>query len=136
MITMRIINGYHRAWAIRYLREALVEYEKGLESQREDHSRSFMAAAVRKAQLALEHALGAPEYLEILVADALHSCTANQGATLRLLSTLASLANAFLQEQTAWSRDRILKVTWEALQGASVIIREITSERRLELELD
>jgi len=133
---MRAINDYNRIWAIRYLREALVEYHNGEKSQREEHSRSFMAAAVRKAQLALEHALGAPEYLEVLVADVLHTQTASQDPTLSLLSTLASLANILSQQQMTWTRDLILKITKEALQGASTVIREITSEIGLELEPD
>jgi len=126
---MRVISDYNRTWAIRYLREALVEYHNGRESQREDQSRSFMAAAVRKAQLALEHALGAPEYLEVLVADAVQTQTASHDPTLSLLLTLASLASIFSESQTTWTRDTILKITSEALRGASTIIQEITSER-------
>jgi len=126
---MRVISDYNRTWAIRYLREALVEYHNGRESQREDQSRSFMAAAVRKAQLALEHALGAPEYLEVLVADAVQTQTASHDPTLSLLLTLASLASIFSESHTTWTRDTILKITSEALRGASTIIQEITSER-------
>jgi len=133
---MRVINDYNRTWAIRYLREALAEYHNGKESQREDRSRSFMAAAVRKAQLALEHALGAPEYLEVLVADAVQTQTTSQDPTLSLLSTLASLANVLSESQITWTRDMILKITCEALRGASTIIQEITSERNLEVEPD
>jgi len=88
-----------------------------------------MAAAVRKAQLALEHALGAPEYLEALVADAAQTQTASHDPTLSLLLTLASLASIFSESQTTWTRDTILKITSEALRGASTIIQEITSER-------
>jgi len=95
-----------------------------------------MAAAVRKAQLALEHALGAPEYLEVLVADAVHTQTASRDPTLSLLSTLASLANILSQSRVTWTRDLILKITKEALQGALTIVQEITSERNLELEPD
>jgi len=95
-----------------------------------------MAAAVRKAQLALEHALGAPEYLEVLVADAVQTQTTSQDPTLSLLSTLASLANVLSESQITWTRDMILKITCEALRGASTIIQEITSERNLEVEPD
>jgi len=133
---MRVINDYNRTWAIRYLREALVEYHNGKGSQREDQSQYFMAAAVRKAQLALEHALGAPEYLEVLVADAVHTQTASRDPTLSLLSAFASLANILSQSRITWTRDLILKITREALQGALTIVQEITSEKNLELEPD
>ncbi len=133
---MSMINDYNRTWAIRYLREALVEYRNGKGSQREDQSRSFMAIAVRKAQLALEHAFGAPEYLEVLVANAIQSQATGQDPKLRLLSTLASVANILSESQTQWTRELILKITREALYGASTIIQEITSEKNIELELD
>jgi len=133
---MSVINDYNRTWAIRYLREALADYHKGKESQREAQSRSFMATAVRKAQLALEHAFGAPEYLEILVTDAIQSQATGQDPKLSLLSTLASVANILSEPQTTWSRDLILKITREALHSASTIIQEITSEKNIGLELD
>jgi len=95
-----------------------------------------MAVAVRKAQLALEHAFGAPEYLEALVADAVQTQTASQDPTLSLLSTLASLANILSESQIRWTRDLIFKITSEALRGASTIVQEITSEKNFELELD
>jgi len=133
---MRVVNDYNRTWAIRYLREALVEYHNGRRSQRDDQSQSLMAVAVRKAQLALEHAFGAPEYLEALVADAVQTQTASQDPTLSLLSTLASLANILSESQIRWTRDLIFKITSEALRGASTIIQEITSEKNLELEPD
>ena len=133
---MDVINDYNRTWAIRYLREALADYHKGKESQREDQSRSFMATATRKAQLALEHAFGAPEYLEILVADAIQSRATSQDPKVSLLSTLASVASILSESQTTWSRELILKITREALQGASTIIQNITSEKSIELEID
>jgi len=133
---MSVINDFNRTWAIRYLREALADYHKGKESQREDQSRSFMATATRKAQLALEHAFGAPEYLEILVADAIHSRATGQDSKVSLLSILASVANMLSESQTTWSRELILKITREALQGASTIIQDITSEKSIELEIE
>ncbi len=133
---MSVINDFNRTWAIRYLREALAEYHNGKESQREDQSRSFMATAVRKAQLALEHAFGAPEYLEMLVTDAIQSQATSQDPKLTLLSTLASVAKILSESQTAWTRELILKITGEALQGASTIIQEITSEKSIELAPD
>jgi len=133
---MSVVNDYNRTWAIRYLREALADYHKGKESQREEQSRSFMATAVRKAQLALEHAFGAPEYLEILVTDAIQSQATGQDPKLSLLSTLASVANILSESQATWSRELILKITREALHSASTIIQEITSEKNIELELD
>jgi len=95
-----------------------------------------MATAIRKAQLALEHAFGAPEYLEILVADAVRGRAAGQDHKVSLLSTLASVANILSESQTTWNRKLILKITREALQGASTIIQDITSEKSIELEID
>jgi len=133
---MDVINDYNKTWAIRYLREALADYHKGKETEREDQSRSLMATATRKAQLALEHAFGAPEYLEILVADAIQSRATGQDPKVSLLSTLASVANILSEPQTTWNRELILKITREALQGASTIIHDITSEKSIGLEID
>jgi len=133
---MSVINDYNRTWAIRYLREAFAEYHNGKESQREDQSRSFMAIAIRKAQLALQHAFGSPEYLELLVTDAIQSQAASQDPRLGLLSTLASVAKILSEPQIPWTKELILKVTREALHGASTIIEEITSHKNIELELD
>lgn len=114
------------------MREAFAEYNNAKKSQTEEQSRSFMAMAIRKTQLALQYSLGSPEYLELLVADAIQSQVTNHDPRLRLLSTLASIAKILLESQIPWKREITEKVATEAIQGASEIIREVTSEKNLE----
>jgi len=133
---MNIINDYDRIWAIRYLREAFAEYHNGSRTQDQNDERSLMAMAVRKAQLALQHAFGSPEYLELLIADAIQTRTTIEDPMLGLLSTLSLVAKNISEPQMLWSKGSILRVTKEILEGVSTIIREMTSTKNIEAVVD
>jgi hypothetical protein len=133
---MSLISDYSRTWAMRFLRETFVEYQKGKESQSEDQSRTFMTTAIRKAQLALEYAFESPEYFELIIADMTQNQPTSQNPKLKLLSTLTSITQAFSEPQMTLDRELILKITREVVQGVSAIIEEMTSERIAYSELN
>lgn len=126
---MDLISEYSKTWAVRHLREAYVEYCHGKESQDEDQSRAFMATAIRKAQLALEHVFESPEYFELVVINAIQSRMTDRDPKVALLSTLTSITQTLSEPQMPLSRETILRVATEALHGVSAIVEEMTSTR-------
>lgn len=126
---MDLISEYSKTWAVRHLREAYVEYCHGKESQDEDQSRAFMAAAIRKAQLAFEHVFESPEYFELVVIDAIQSRVTDRDPKVALLTTLISITQTLSEPQMPLSREMIFRVATEALHGVSAIVEEMTSTR-------
>ncbi|MBS7622657.1 MoaD/ThiS family protein [Candidatus Bathyarchaeota archaeon] len=59
-----------RAWALRYLREAKVDLSLTEELNTPESLLELVALALRKAQLAIQYAVGQPEYLELAVTQA------------------------------------------------------------------
>jgi len=95
-----------------------------------------MAMAIRKAQLALQHAFGSPDYVELLVADATQGQVIGLDPTVRLLSTIALIAKSLSDPQTLWTRERILEVAKAILQTAATIIQDMTPGKNMDLQLD
>jgi len=126
---VKMISEYNRIWANRYLREALADYDTGSKAGDENQSRMAMAKAIRKTQLALEHLFESPAYLELMIADSLQSHTDAQNPKLRLLSTLASISQAFSEPDIRLSREQISRITKEALQVTSTIMREMAFDK-------
>jgi len=123
---MPLINGYHKGWALRYLREAKAELTAA--QKMPFQASSLILEAVRKAQAAVYYSLGDPASVEVIVHLTMQKKQLVEDPVLRCLVEMErTVQRVAMTPET--DRNMALKQADELIQIASDIVTLFTGEK-------
>jgi len=123
-----ICDEYRRAWAVRYSREAGVDLALARQAVSISSVRDLSTIALRKAQLAIQYALGQPEYLDVLVSEVLLGRTSSREPLLSLLLKIRAAMRDISDPQSLLNKETIVAVTETIVNASTAVIEAITGE--------
>jgi len=123
-----ICDEYRRAWAVRYSREAGVDLALARQAVSIASVRDLSTIALRKAQLAIQYALGQPEYLDVLVSEVLLGRTSSREPLLSLLLKIRAAMHDISDPQSLLNKETIVAVTETIVNASTAVIEAITGE--------
>ncbi len=123
-----ICDEYRRAWAVRYSREAGVDLALARQAVSIASVRDLSTIALRKAQLAIQYALGQPEYLDVLVSEVLLGRTSSREPLLSLLLKIRAAMRDISDPQSLLNKETIVAVTETIVNASTAVIEAILGE--------
>jgi len=123
-----ICDEYRRAWALRYTREAGVDLALARQAVSIASVRDLSTIALRKAQLAIQYALGQPEYLDILVSEVLLGRTSSREPLLSLLLKIKAAVRDISDPQSPLNKETIVAVTETIVNASTDVIEAVIGE--------
>jgi len=127
------VGDYERSWAVRNLREAMVNLSIARERAEILAVKHFSAIAMRKAQLAIQYVLGEPGHLDAVVTEAFLGRPIVQEPVLDLLAAIRAAIGRVSDPQSPFEKESVLKVA-EVIFNASSSIVEAAIGQRLKLD--
>jgi len=123
-----ICDEYRRAWALRYTREAGVDLALARQAVSIASVRDLSTIALRKAQLAIQYALGQPEYLDVLVSEVLLGRTSSREPLLSLLLKIKAAVRDISDPQSPLDKETIVAVTETIVNASTDVIEAVIGE--------
>lgn len=123
------IDEAMRSWALRYLREAEADLSLARECASMDAVRELSAISVKKAQLAVQHALSDPDTFEYAIAESLVKGPLRE-PLLRFMEKTDLLVKRAADPRFAVGKDQLLKLVEKALEASSLIVRAAVGKPR------
>jgi len=123
-----ICDEYRRAWALRYTREAGVDLALARQAVSIASVRDLSTIALRKAQLAIQYALGQPEYLDVLVSEVLLEKTTSREPLLSLLLKIKAVMRDISDPQSPLNKETIVVVTETIVNASTAVIEAVIGE--------
>jgi len=121
-----MIDEYRRGWAMRYLREAKAELTA---AQKMPYTApNLILEAVRKAQAAIYHSLGAPAFIEKAVREASEKKEATGDPVLKCLLDIQKMVQQLTQLEDV-DEEKAMKQVDNLIQLASEIVQVLTGEK-------
>jgi len=123
-----ICDEYRRAWALRYTREAGVDLALARQAVSIASVRDLSTIALRKAQLAIQYALGQPDYLDVLVSEVLLERTSSREPLLSLLLKIKAVMRDISDAQSPLNKETIVAVTETIVNASTAVIEAVIGE--------
>jgi len=123
-----ICDEYRRAWALRYNREAGVDLALARRAVSIASVRDLSTIALRKAQLAIQYALGQPEYLDAMVSEALFGRAPSRESLLSLLLKIRAVMRDISDPQSPLNKEAIVAVTETIVNASTDLIQAVIGE--------
>jgi len=123
-----ICDEYRRAWALRYSREAGVDLALARQASSMMTVRDLSTIALRKTQLAIQYALGQPEYLDVLVSEVLFGKTSSREPLLSLLLKIRAVMRDISDSQSPLNKETIVAVTETIVNASTAVIEAVIGE--------
>ena len=115
-----------RVWALRYIREANVDLSLTDGLKTPETIVELVALALKKAQLAIQHALGQPEYLELAVAQAALGKTEPADPPVRILLRMREIARNLSEVEELVRKETVLEAAEIVVSAAESVVKELT----------
>ena len=115
-----------RVWALRYIREARVDLSLTEKLKTPETVVELVALALKKAQLALQHALGQPEYLELAVTQASLGKIEPVESPVRILLRMREIARNLSDEEGFVQKESVLEAAEIVVTAAESVVEELT----------
>lgn len=123
------IDEAMKSWALRYLREAEADLSLARECASMDAVRELSAISVRKAQLAVQHALSDPDTFEYAAAESLVKGPLRE-PLLRFMEKTDLLVKKVADPKFAIDKGQLLRLVEKALEASSLIVRAAVGKPR------
>ena len=123
-----ICDEYRRAWAVRYTREAGVDLALARQAVSIVSVRDLSTIALRKAQLAIQYALGQPEYLDIIVSEISLGRASSREPMLSLLLKIRAAMRDISDPQSPLNKETIVAVTESIVNASTDVIKAVIGE--------
>jgi len=123
-----ICDEYRRAWALRYAREAGVDLALARQAVSIASVRDLSTIALRKAQLAIQYALGQPEYLDVLVSEVLLGRTSSREPLLNLLLKVKAAVRDMSDPQSSLNKETIVAMTETMVNASTDVVEAVIGE--------
>jgi len=123
-----ICDEYRRAWAVRYTREAGVDLALARQAVSIASVRDLSTIALRKAQLAIQYALGQPEYLDIIVSEISLGRASSREPMLSLLLKIRAAMRDISDPQSPLNKETIVAVTESIVNASTDVIKAVIGE--------
>jgi hypothetical protein len=121
-----MIDEYRRGWATRYLREAKAELTA---AQKMPYTApNLILEAVRKAQAAIYHSLGAPAFIEKVVREESEKKEPTGDPVLKCLLDIQAMVQQLTQLEDV-DDEKTMKQVDSLIQLASEIVQVLTGEK-------
>jgi len=115
-----------KVWALRYIREAKVDLSLTEELKTPETIVELVALALKKAQLAIQHALGQPEYLELAVAQAALGKIEPPDSPIRILVKMREMARNLSEVEGPVQKETVLEAAEIVVGVAESVVEELT----------
>ncbi|MBS7655984.1 hypothetical protein KEJ50_05750 [Candidatus Bathyarchaeota archaeon] len=119
-----ILDEFMKSWALRYLREAEADLSLAKECDSIELVKELSAISMRKAQLALQYALGEPTVIEYAIEEALVKNALRKEPFIRLMEKINILVKKTVDPQFNLGKDKILVLAEKTLEASSTIVKE------------
>jgi len=119
---------------LRYLREAKVNLSLARRCQSLSTVRELSVIAIKKAQLAVQHALGDPNVIEYAVSKSVLRGGFKNEPFVRLMEKLDLITHKIIDPKFKIGREKILGITEKVFEFSSLIVKEALREETLVLE--
>jgi len=123
-----ICDEYRRAWAVRYTREAEVDLALARRAVSIASVKDLSTIALRKAQLAIQYALGQPEYLDVIVSEASFGRASSREPVLSLLLKVKAVVHDISDPQSPLNKETIVAVTETVVKASADVIKAVIGE--------
>jgi len=90
--------------------------------------RDLSTIALRKAQLAIQYALGQPEYLDAMVSEALFGRAPSRESLLSLLLKIRAVMRDISDPQSPLNKEAIVAVTETIVNASTDLIQAVIGE--------
>jgi hypothetical protein len=122
----RMMDGYRKGWALRYLREAKAELEAARKIPY--MAPGLILEAIRKARNAIYYSLGEPAFIEILIREEVMKNPTTNDSLLRFLIELESIIQQISQLDEV-NGEAMMKQADSIVEIATDIVETLTEER-------
>lgn len=120
-----LIDEYRLNWCLRYLREAMVDYEYLRLVESVGATLNLCSTAVRKAQTAVLYALGEPTYVYDSVVAVMKGVVEADDPLIRALVSMERFVRSLINLAPSIQREALLRVVGSYLSIAERLVKEI-----------
>ncbi len=117
-----------KIWALRYIREAKAELSLARELGTPETTRDIAAGAIMKAQLAVQHALGQSEHLDLVVAETTLGKIGYIEPPVRILFKMREAATTLSEMEIPPRKLTTMETAGIIVKAAESIVRAMTAE--------
>jgi hypothetical protein len=117
-----VCSEVERVWALRLIREARVDLSLAQQTQNLSEARDLLLMTLRKAELAVSHALGYSEYIDFAVDEAVDTGIGASQPSVRIILKIREAARRLAALEHVSSKKDMLELGESILESASHIV--------------
>jgi len=114
-----------RAWALRYVREAMVDLSLAQELNNPETVMELALIAIRKARLAVKYALSQPEYPEVIADELSLRGFSLEEASARILIKMREIAHSLSEAEHPPAKETMIETTRIIVNAAESIVETL-----------
>jgi hypothetical protein len=114
-----------RVWALRYIREAIVDLYLAQELNNPETVMELALIAIRKARLAVKYALSQPEYPEIIADQQSLKGLSLEEASARILIKMREVAQSLSEQEHPPKKETVVETTRIIVNAAESVVETL-----------
>ncbi|MBS7651434.1 MAG: hypothetical protein QXN62_01465 [Candidatus Bathyarchaeia archaeon] len=117
-----VCSEAEKVWALRLIREARVDLSLAQQTKSLNEARDLLLMTLRKAELAVSHALGYSEYLDFAVDEAVDAGVGASKPSVRIILKIREAARRLAALEHVYSKEAMLELGESILESAIHIV--------------